>query len=172
MSPIRRQQDAGARKFGASRRASLAREEKPYYQNGPLAQLGAASFNFTTTFEKSQQYWTNSILVTTNAQYHVCLNYAYLFTTCPIYSTYLISQDLTNPIFCFCVLFYLLIKFHGASTIFFHSSSQAAAAKCGGRKFCLSSVSSKFLHHRDNWPSELCIIAFQICLCINAYQHD
>ena len=58
----------------------------------------------------------------------------------------------------------------------FHSSSQPSVAKCRDRKFCLSSVSSKFftLRHlqlssaRDYWPSDLCIIAFQICARINA----
>ena len=102
----------------------------------------------------------------------MCLNYVYLFTTCPIYLTYPVH---IYPGF----VFYPVVLVNKVPRSFqnvYHSSSQLSVANCRGRKFCLSNVSSKFftLRHqqpscaRDYWPSDLCINAFQICARINA----
>ena len=60
----------------------------------------------------------------------MCLNYVYLFTTCPIYLTYPVH---IYPGFVFFILLYLLIKFHGASKTFIipHPSCRSQIAEAG-----------------------------------------
>ena len=104
----------------------------------------------------------------------MCLSYVYLFSSCPIYSNYF-----NQPIFilpCFCVMLYKFVNKVPRSFQNLHPSfSSVPLAKCRDRKFCLSSVSSKFFggsaqpaKQRINFHSDLCAVAFRICVRINA----
>ena len=90
-----------------------------------------------------------------------------------------IQTILTSPYLsylCFCVMLYKFVnKVPRSFQNLFSSFSSVPLAKCRDRKFCLSSVSSRFFggsaqpaKQRINFYSDLCAVAFRICVRINA----
>ena len=103
----------------------------------------------------------------------MCLSYVYLFSSCPIYSDYFNQPIFILPLFLCHVV--LVNKVPRSFQILHPSFSSVPLAKCGDRKFCLSSISSKFFggsaqpaKQRINFHSDLCAVAFRICVRINA----
>ena len=102
----------------------------------------------------------------------MCLSYVYLFSSCPIYSDYFNQPIFILPLFLCHVV--LVNKVPRSFQILHPSFSSVPLAKCKDRKFCLSrlsppnSLAAQPAKQRINFHSDLCAVAFRICVRINA----